>query len=1124
MLRIHLLGRPRLFFDTPLVASGRPKVLPLLAYLLLQRDRTLSRAEVAAALWPDDSDREARANLRRHLYYLGDYLPPPDGQPWVVTEGATLRWNPECDYWLDVAAFQEYSSLPSLCAQAVELYEGDLLAFVDEEWLCEPRDELARRYETCLSELVASAKARRDFQTAIGYAQRLLEHDPWQEDALRQLMILRSEIGDKAGALHEFERFVASLRTELGAEPMPETSAVQRAISQDLRPPGSLQEPATFASVATPSSGMQVPFIARESELARLGELWLRAGRGHGATALISGEAGIGKTRLTSEVAVACELRGGTVLAGSTGFPEATPYEAFLPVIRGALAFGPVIDVDAIWLAALGAILPGVSSVVAPPLAAAGERQRLFESFALVLDAVAKRRPVLVIIEDLHWAGTATFSLLRYLSMRLRKSCVLIVGTYREGEALSHEALRDLRADLERNSSLAHLALGRLRLTDIRRIVADGAAAADLHARSGGNPFFLLELLRAEKTGEPARATILARLGGLSDESRTLAHLAAVAGPAFSIDTLTGSTGWPEARVLDAIDELIAAHIFAEHPSHAWLDYAFSHQLIQGAIYDSLDGVERTRRHRRLAQAMQRLYRSDPRASFEVAHHWERSGETKNAAHQYLVAARYAASLYAFDDAYAHVKKVLELAGWSDLRYDALLLQEQIVALRGNRAEQSAILDELSAIVDERAEEDEICTVLRRRIDLASATSDIRTEQQLIAALRARAIARASEPWQLSALEAQAKSDRSTGNYAGAQGCFEQMRAFGSFLADRNTYAVAHMAHADVLIYQGRLDDAQAILHEVLGQIDAGTNRTALVRTLMTFSRAALAAQDYPGMSDYAAQALEISRTIGDREGEALALHNLANGNVYTFHVEEAQSQYDSAMVLYEHLNLRRGIAGLLVDRGLFMTELGLLDDAMHLYERAANLAREIDFPWVLCVTMVNASYCERLRGNYDAAKSQATRALAAALELGSLQLESAALGTLGAAERELGEYENAIAHLKRGVQIRRPAGATPRLGDNLCALALAELRAGEIVCAQATTSELIDLYQSNPRLAPQPAEWLSAAAQVYRACGQGTRADSLLDQASSIIAARTDAIADASTRAAFLNLPFNRL
>src|SRR5207248_10110664 len=137
MLCIHLFGEPRCFLDgEPLKLSAPPKTMPLWAYLLLHRTHPVARETLALTLWPDEPESEVRANLRRHLHHLQRALPPaPPNRPWLLSDAETLCWNPQADAWLDVAEFERLSADPARLPEAVELYTGDLLAHVYEDWL-----------------------------------------------------------------------------------------------------------------------------------------------------------------------------------------------------------------------------------------------------------------------------------------------------------------------------------------------------------------------------------------------------------------------------------------------------------------------------------------------------------------------------------------------------------------------------------------------------------------------------------------------------------------------------------------------------------------------------------------------------------------------------------------------------------------------------------------------------------------------------------------------------------------------------------------------------------------------------------------------------------------------------
>ena len=233
MLRISLFGQPSLCLDAaPLRFNAPPKTLPLLAYLLLHRAGPVAREQVAFALWPDERENAARANLRRHLHHLTHALPLSD-HPWLSVNGRVLQWNAQAEFWLDVAEFERLSACRDTLPQTVALYCGDLLETACEDWLFFERERLHELYAADVCQLITLYRSRRDYVKAIGYAQQLLAHDPLREDVVRQLLALRYESGDRAGALHDYERFAQLMQRELAMSPMPETQALYAQIVQN---------------------------------------------------------------------------------------------------------------------------------------------------------------------------------------------------------------------------------------------------------------------------------------------------------------------------------------------------------------------------------------------------------------------------------------------------------------------------------------------------------------------------------------------------------------------------------------------------------------------------------------------------------------------------------------------------------------------------------------------------------------------------------------------------------------------------------------------------------------------------------------------------------------------------
>jgi predicted ATPase/DNA-binding SARP family transcriptional activator len=300
------------------------KVRALLAYLALESDRPHRREALMGLLWPELPETAARNNLRQVLVTLrqaiGDRTADP---PYLLTSRATIQFNPDSDFWLDVATFTSLLDAcqrhahrsPDSCKvcawrrqQAVELYRGPFLAdfylpdsVAFEEWALVKREWLNRKMLAALDHLIAYHERRGQYEPAQSYARQQLELEPWREEAHRQLMRLHLLTGQRTAALAQYEQCRRVLDEELGVEPEAETTALYEQIRD-----ASDDEPLRPERLALPSERPhtlpphRTPFIGREAELAEIGRL-LAGGECHLLT--LTGPGGIGKTRLALQAA-----------------------------------------------------------------------------------------------------------------------------------------------------------------------------------------------------------------------------------------------------------------------------------------------------------------------------------------------------------------------------------------------------------------------------------------------------------------------------------------------------------------------------------------------------------------------------------------------------------------------------------------------------------------------------------------------------------------------------------------------------------------------------------------------------------------------------------------------------
>lgn len=469
-------------------------------------------------------------------------------------------------------------------------------------------------------------------------------------------------------------------------------------------------------------------FLDRGRELAELRSAFEDALGGHGRLLLLTGEPGIGKSRLADELAEYAAGRGAMVLWGRCWEEHgASAYWPWLQVARACLQRS---DAAAITsevgrdLVPLVQGLPGLAELIpgGGPRSAETPTDRFpfFDAFASLLRAAAARGPLVLLLDDLQWADAASLLLLRFLAADVHQSPILVVGTHREPEGASASIAKLLTEVARLGRSIALSGLGE---SDVGRFVQHVAGISpppkvvgDLHAVTGGNPFFLDELVqllrgqgrihdRAELGSGgleiPARVrqVIRLRLAPLSLPCREILETAAVVGREFSLPILEEAAAATTAEILQAIGE--ALPIGVVRPASGGLRrYGFAHALIRETLYDEIPYARRAGLHHRIAEALERHPGVDPEAgSAELAHHFFcalAGGSIDKAIHYSLLAARSSMAHLAYETAIAHFDRALgalTLQGSADdrRRLDALLgkADAERMAGRGESARES---------------------------------------------------------------------------------------------------------------------------------------------------------------------------------------------------------------------------------------------------------------------------------------------------------------------------------------------------------------------------------------------------------------------------------------------------
>jgi predicted ATPase len=1150
-LEVALFGHVRLAFDgTSLDFAAPRKTLPLLGYLLVHRGAAISREFLAFLIWPDVDEEVARNNLRRNLTLFKQILPSPaPAETWILASNELVRWNPEALCTLDIAEFDRLCGDPASLARAVELYAGDLLEDLYDDWVFPERERLRAAYLGALKGLIRRHRSERDFARAIGYGQRLLAADPLREDVAREIAATRYEAGDRAGALGGLDAFVRRLHADLGIGAMPETQALRESILRDEYSARPLAERGDVPVVEPrAAAAADFPFIGRESALERAGHLWDRAARGAGGVAFVAGEAGIGKTRFAAELALRAEEQGGRILIGATSGPESYPYEALCDALRTAIPLLVAANLDRRWLSQLAALIPEIAARVAiepaPALRPEEERTRLFEALARALSALSRARPLLLILEDMHWCGAASAELLGFVANRIAGERIAIVVTYRSEEIVRSHPLRPVRRAVQARGGGLTIELPRFDRAAVAQLVARlaesggcGGDPEDLYARSLGNPLFIGELIRADSEhvlsyAEAAQlpvtieSTIAARLARLGDDARRAAGVCAIVGDTFDFEVIGEVTGWESSVLLDALDELVERHVIRETTRRERGAYAFTHHLIRETAYAELPSEARRRYHGVVARAIGALHAGEAAGwAAELARHFEKAGEAAAAAAAWLRAARAALRSYANAESLEAATRGLDLLASTpaaDVKADLLRASIDAAGRLGDRPRQSINIAALIELAREREDSEMLRGALRQELELAHLVSDKSRAQGALAAL-SREIAPDDHRWRAELLRATAQVafdsfDLETTLEAGTA-AIDLYRA----CADLRGEFDALMILIEARNRANRYEENRADLERASDIVRAAGDTLISARLLQTAMVEPFMKEDYPSVHRMAGDLLDLSRSTGNRLGEARAYERRAWAAKSMFAIAESIDCHAKALAICESIGDLRGSRTLENNWGALDVTLGKLERGRERLMRVLDAATsdgDLRMEYFAAINLGGAAHAE---GNFGVAKDFELRALHLARQLGSEALASLALGSLGAAEIELGELDAAVGYLEEAVLIQRRLDQRLEVLTNQARLALVRAKLGDVERARDGARDVLEHERAHPDLLDDPAEVLWNLARALHVCGDEPEAREVAEHAGRVQEARIASIDVAEYRESVAAMRWHR-
>src|SRR4051794_9341819 len=700
MLRVRLFGGLALESDgVALPMPERRRACSLLGWLALHPGMH-ARSEIAGRFWPEVLDSSARKSLRTELVAVRRALPAA-GEGVLVATRDMVGLAGGDGVFVDAREFDRLVRNGRL-QEAVDLCDGELLAGLDDEWIYESRELHRHRLGDVLERVATEAESAGALADAIHISRRRVELDPLREDAHRELIRRLIAAGETSAARLAFDDLARRLRADLLVAPSRET----RRLLEDIHADHGARVRVTAKSLPPLPPALarreRSPFVGREDSVGWLRAQWSEARRGSGRLALIAGDPGIGKTRLASEFGRAAREQGAAVLLGRCHEEVLISYQPFVE------AFGRYVATTSaeVLRAQVGAqggelarLVPELARRV-PDLArpagdgSEGERFRLFEAAGSLLANASRAWPVVLVLEDLHWADMPTALLLTHVVRSIQTERVLIIGSYRDTGV--GEPLAGVLADVHRERALERLRLGSLHRGEVATMISAWLGrtppthfAHAIHRETGGNPFFIEEVLRhlldvaaadrsewerlasLSKLGIPdgVRDAIERRLVRLSADARRIVTMAAVIGRSFSIAVLHDLAEVSDEQLLAALEEAAKRGIVEEEAGPGGRS-TFAHALIRETLYASLSGPRRVGLHRRIGAIIEARHAGDPDPPLgELAYHFVEAagpGAAAKAVDYSARAGRRALAALAYEEGARHFALALEALDLSE--------------------------------------------------------------------------------------------------------------------------------------------------------------------------------------------------------------------------------------------------------------------------------------------------------------------------------------------------------------------------------------------------------------------------------------------------------------------------
>jgi predicted ATPase/DNA-binding SARP family transcriptional activator/transposase-like protein len=1203
-LRIQLFGTFSVWRDGSLIDHwDSDQTKSLLKILLTKRGTTFLKDQLIEYLWPLDEkldhDQKLRS-LHSRIHSLRRLLEPERryDHAYILTrhEGYAFSAGAECT--IDVEEFEavlqqaeqlardnEYPAAAPKYARAISLYRGEYLPENRyDDWATGEREKHHKAYVNALLRSAECLARQGDYRRAVDYCRQALATEKNREDIYRQLMIYSYLLGNPGEALRTYRDCEETLSECLGAKLSAQTQQLYEQILSGHVPEIDPVYPRpTLLPHAVHHTLGRLPFVGREKEYSHIVRCLEGASHGRGALILIGGEAGVGKTRLAQEAIQYAQvhLKASALIGRCTELGTRQSYQAPLLALRDFLSkLSPqsLTTLPALGTSVLAPWLPDLEQLVRtskplPALSPEQERLRFFEGTKLLFLHLAHSfTPLVVFLDDLHWADASTIDLLDYLSLRITEGALVIIGTYRteavcQGSGLNQLLQRAAREAIEGNSHSLQLAtLPETAITEMLMQTAPTTRHHERHSRylkreSGGNPFFLVALLqslfethaiRVDSTGhwildeahlmqahikalpQAVEGVIATRLERLRREDRQLLEILCVVGQEVKTNILLRLCqrlipNRTQPELMKQLEHLGQAQLIILGDN----TYHFAHEILREVVYQNLGAGDRTLWHGYLAEILEEFYRTEIPHGV-LAYHYAQSGAYRKALAHLLPALQDAVNGYRNQEGLKLAEEAWDLAAQllkenekdmtiHSLQFEILREKIKIYDVLGRRQEQEATLVQLLNVASKLSDEKKYAEahLMRAKLYLDTARHPL-AQAECMEALKI-AKTQKSLAMQASALHLIGIAHYRTSQYDQATYYLGRELELRNVLRDARNLAETFHYLALVSWRSGDYEGTTNYYREALRMFNQINDRQGRAFTLSAVGAMYWSQGDFQQAIKAYEEVRRLAAEMGDRRAEAEALSSLASTWLALGEYEKALEFREQAREIHHGIGEERQYGWDLNFVGLVYWFLGQHELALQFFGKTQEIAEEVGWDEGIAFALNNVGLVHWREGRYGKALRLSQEALEIQSRIGTKHEVAIVLRNLGEIWGDARQYAKSLESLDRALLLSQTLGLKFEEMQTLSDQSATYLKMRKVEKAVACANQSLQLLKQTSR-SPHAPTLLFRHFQALHAARRREEALRSLHRAHKALMRRAKRIQKQEFRQSFLtNVPIHR-